>query len=124
MPEATSSKSKFFRNGSVNSVMTPLNKMIWMVQLILGACTSGGVYIHAPCWILICFVCFMGSILLLYGGAYMFFMITDPSRLQTEEYNLEQQEMGYMYSTREDTRKSTNLTIPKKDPIETTRVEE
>jgi hypothetical protein len=124
MPKASSSRSKLFRNSSVNSVMTPLNKMIWVVELILGSCASGGLVLHAPSWMLICFMCFMGFILLLYGGAYVFFMIKDPSRLQTEKYNLEQQEMGYMYSRREGMHENTILTIPKKDPIGVTHVEE
>src|SRR5437868_2369725 len=66
------------------NVMTPLN---WFVGIAETALISGLLRSHDT-WIQIVMVAFIVAVLVFYGSVYVYFMLNDPDRLQTESFHL------------------------------------
>lgn len=76
-------------NYSRNNIMSPLNWFAFIADscLVAGIIGSDDTFVKVICLIIF----FLVS--LFYGGVYIFFMLKDPDRLQTEEHNIKLKEL-------------------------------
>lgn len=96
-PQLLTAHARSYCKGSVHNVMTPLTWMTVILEPLLGALTGISTYLGAPSWIPFFLAVLMVIILFFYSGVYLYFMLTNPRLLQTEDYNLELQAMNYLY---------------------------
>lgn len=85
--------TKKFGQSERSSVMTPLNWFIGIVETILSVGLIGS-SIVAISWLQVLLFCFMVLVVAFYAFVYVYFMIKDPDRLQTESYRLASQEIA------------------------------
>jgi len=81
-------------SGKKGNAMTPLNWMasVFEIVLIPSAATNITNWFGIAAFILAVLV------IIFYAGIYIYFVRNDPDRLQTEQYNLESQQMLLDYS--------------------------
>ena len=79
------------KNGNVSrsNVLTPLNWLIPLVELLL----LGGCLKAEKSYIVIVCLCLMVILVLFYLCAYVYFALRDPDRLQSETYNIKMKEI-------------------------------
>jgi hypothetical protein len=76
-----------------NNIMTPLNWLVGIVETILTSGLIGTSILH-QLWLQVFLSILMTSIIVFYCKVYIYFMLRDPDRLQTESYRLASQEIA------------------------------
>jgi hypothetical protein len=79
------------------NAMRPLNWFIGIAQTLL----SGGLFAYPDFWVKIFCAVLIVCLLIFYGAVYVYFMVKNPDRLQSEQYNLEAKEISLRTTTRE-----------------------
>ena len=92
MPHFLNSLSQAITNIRVKSVIDPLIKLFLLILFFIFL----SAFVTLPEWILICFVCFAGFVLLLILIAYACFAIYKPDYLRSESYNLRKQSLSIL----------------------------
>ena len=86
MRKKASSKGGYHCRGNV---MTPIT---WFGGVFESALIPAAAYYHDT-WVSIACIILASAMFLSYFGMYMYFAVKDPDRLQSEQYNLYQQEL-------------------------------
>lgn len=68
-----------------DNVMKPINWVVSFIELLF----MSGVLFGPSFWIQILSAVLLVKVLLIYFGIYIYWMLSDPNRLQSEGYNLE-----------------------------------
>lgn len=76
-------------DGSKSTVLRPLG---WALVMLLPSVITSS-WAGVPEWITIMFAIMLGFVVLLYLGAYIYFMRTDPDALRSEKYSLKKMEI-------------------------------
>jgi hypothetical protein len=80
-------RSSVSRLGVVR-VRNALNSWLWALGLLVVGCLGSGLGIGPDAFLTYVFAGLTTLVVLLLAGAYFYFMIRDPDRLQSEEYRL------------------------------------
>lgn len=107
---STLTGKKIAGDGYKSNAMASVNWVIGFCQLLFGT----GVVAGPSLWIQIFSAAIMVGLLIFYCWMVKYFVIFDPSRLQSERYNLEMHAINALYKNTVDDR--SKLTIPPQNP--------
>jgi hypothetical protein len=101
-------------NGHRRNVMSQLNWVVGFLESLLATIC----YLSTELWMQIGFFIVFVIILILYFGIYIYFCISDPSRLQSEEYNLEYHALNVMYQDGSDSKNQLKVSTNNKTIVQ------
>lgn len=77
--------NQHFRNGSRTDVLRPV---AWLVTILLGG-AIGLQHVGAPSWTMAALIVLLFAIVLMYAGAYIYCLLTNPDALRSEKFAIE-----------------------------------